>query len=67
MLDNPDADRIPRTYIFCTGNPPDGSFPRIAKRLKGSADWRYIELPAPHAVMIAAPELLAEKLLQSFN
>ncbi len=64
ILGNPDADRIPRTHIFCTGNPPDGSFPRIAKQIKGSADWRYIELAAPHAAMITAPEILSEKLLE---
>ena len=64
ILENSDADRIPRTYIFCTGNPPDGSLPRIAKQIKGRADWRYTELAAPHAAMITAPELLSEKLLE---
>ena len=64
ILGNPDADRIPRTYIFCTGNAPDGSFPRIANQIKGRADWRYMELSSPHAAMITAPEVLAEKLLE---
>jgi len=64
ILGNPDADKIPRTYIFCTGNPPDGSFPRIAKQVKGRADWRYMELVSSHSAMITAPELLSEKLLE---
>ncbi len=38
--------------------------PRIAKQIKGRADWRYTELAAPHAAMITAPELLSEKLLE---
>ncbi len=64
ILGNPNADKIPRTFIFCTGNPPDGSFPRIAKQLKGRADWRYMELAAAHCAMITAPEALSEKLLE---
>ena len=64
VLGNADADQIRRTYILCTGNPPDGSFPRIAHRIKASADWRYMELAAPHAAMVAAPEKLADTLLQ---
>jgi len=58
-----DTSAIPRTYMFCTENPPDGSFPRIARRIKGTADWRYVELAAPHAVMISAPEALAKNLM----
>lgn len=65
ILGNPKADKIPRTFIFCTGNPPDGSFPRIAKQVKGSADWRYMELPATHSAMITAPEALSEKLMEA--
>jgi hypothetical protein len=64
ILENSDADRIPRTFIFCTGNPPDGSLSRIAKQIKGRADWKYIELAAPHAAMITTPELLSERLLE---
>lgn len=64
ILGNTDADRIPRTFIFCTGNPSDGSLPRIAKQIKESADWRYMELAAPHAAMITAPEILSERLVE---
>lgn len=64
ILGNSDAERIPRTYIFCTKNPPDGSFPRIAKQIKQDPDWRYMELVAPHAAPISAPELLSERLLE---
>jgi pimeloyl-ACP methyl ester carboxylesterase len=64
VLGNPKADKIPRTFIFCTGNPPDGSFPRLAKQLKGRADWKYMELVSSHSAMITAPEALTEKLLE---
>jgi len=64
ILGNPDAEKIPRTFIFCTGNPPDGSFPRLARELKGRPDWKYMELPTSHCSMITVPELLSEKLLE---
>ena len=63
-LGNSDAEKIPRTYIFCTKNPPDGSFPRIAKQIKQNADWRYMELLAPHAAAVSAPKELSESLLE---
>ena len=62
-LGNADASAIPKTYMFCTENPPDGSFARIARRIKETADWRYVELAAPHAVMISAPETLTKNLM----
>jgi pimeloyl-ACP methyl ester carboxylesterase len=63
VLGNPKAEGIPRTFIFCTGNPPDGSFPRLARELKGRPDWKYMEINSSHSAMITAPEALAEKLL----
>ena len=67
VLGNPEANKIPRTYIFCTGNPPDGTFPRIASQIKQSASWTYLELASPHAAMITAPEALTEKLLEALK
>jgi hypothetical protein len=64
ILGNPDANRIPRTYIFCTDNPPDGTFPRIASQIKRSASWKYMELASSHSPMITVPEALSEKLLE---
>ncbi len=64
VLGNPKADKIPRTFIFCTGNPPDGSFPRLAKELKGRPDWKYMEINSSHSAMITAPGALSEKLLE---
>ena len=63
VLGNPKAETIPRTFIFCTGNPPDGSFPRLARELKARPDWKYMEINSSHSVMITAPQALAEKLL----
>lgn len=67
ILGNPAANKIPRTYIFCTGNPPDGTFPGIASQIKQLADWKYMELDAPHAAMITAPEALTKKLLEALK
>ena len=64
ILGNSDAHSSPHTYIFCTGNAPDGSFPRIARQIRGSTDWTYVELHSAHAAMITAPEGLSEKLLE---
>jgi pimeloyl-ACP methyl ester carboxylesterase len=63
ILGNPDVNRIPRTYIFCTGNPPDGTFPRIASQVKLSERWKYMELDSGHSPMITEPEALSKKLL----
>jgi pimeloyl-ACP methyl ester carboxylesterase len=67
ILGNPDADKIPRTYIYCTGNPPDGTFPRIATQIKQDDKWRYLELDSPHAAMITAPNALAAKILEAME
>lgn len=63
-LHHPDADKILRTYILCTGNPPDGSFPRIAEQLKAKIDWNYMEVPSSHSAMITAPDVLSDRLLK---
>lgn len=57
--------KIPRTYIFCNENPPDGTLPGIAKKIREQPDWKYFELKSPHAVMITAPAALAGKLLEA--
>ncbi len=62
-LENADTSAIPKTYMFCTQNPPDGTFASIASRIKGASDWRYVEIAAPHAVMISAPDALTKNLL----
>lgn len=65
QLDNPKANRIPRSFIFCTANPPDGTFPAVARRIKQDSNWHYLELPSAHAAMITAPRALAESILQA--
>jgi len=66
-LGNPAAGNIPRTYIFCTGNPSDGTFPAIASRIKHDQSWSYLELSSPHAAMISSPQALAERILQGIR
>ena len=66
-LENPAANNIPRTYIFCTGNPPDGTFPRIANQIKHDENWNYMELSSPHAAMISSAEALAGAILQAIK
>ena len=67
QIDNPDKAGIPRTYIFCTENPPDGTFPAIAGRIKTDTSWSYLEVTSPHAAMITAPRALAETILQAID
>jgi pimeloyl-ACP methyl ester carboxylesterase len=67
ILGNPDADKIPRAYIYCTGNPPDGTFPRISNQIKQDERWNYSELDSPHAAMITAPDALAARILQAME
>jgi hypothetical protein len=61
------AETVPQGYIFCTGNPADGSYPRIAEQVKASRHWRYAEIDAPHAAMIASPAAVAGKLLDALG
>lgn len=63
-LGNPDSKNIPKVFIFCTGNPPDGTFPEIAGDVKHDPDWNYLELDSPHAAMISAPDMLVKKIFE---
>ena len=67
QIDNPGATDIPRSYILCTGNPADGTFPAIARRIKTDASWNYLELASPHAAMITAPRALADTILRAIE
>ncbi len=67
ILGNPEADEIPRTYIFCTGNPPDGTFSKMANQIKHDEGWNYMELDSPHAAMITAPDALAARILEAIG
>ncbi len=61
QLNNPAREQVPRTYIYCTGNPGTAAF---AERVRGdSSGWRYRELASSHDAMISAPRELAELLL----
>lgn len=60
-LTNPQADRLPRTFIYCN-NPAVGPFGQFAERIRDDESWRYAELATGHDAMITAPELLSELL-----
>jgi len=63
QLTNPQAAKIPRTYIYCN-NPAIGPFGQFAERLQTDESWRYVELATGHDAMITEPEKLTELLLE---
>lgn len=66
---DPEAAKIPRTYIACTeiaaelGALADGLLD-AASRARSDPAWRYHELPTGHSPMETMPEALADLLLQ---
>jgi pimeloyl-ACP methyl ester carboxylesterase len=62
-LTSPEADNIPRTYIYCTEKSARDSFESFAQRTKIDPKWRYRELSTGHSAMITAPNRLREELL----
>jgi pimeloyl-ACP methyl ester carboxylesterase len=56
--------RLPRTYILCTGS-EFAVVTRVARRkiTAHSAGWTYLELPTSHVPMATMPERLNELLL----
>jgi len=61
-LTNSEADKIPRTYIYCTDKSARDSFESFALRTKSDPKWRYRELHTGHSAMITAPKELCEEL-----
>jgi pimeloyl-ACP methyl ester carboxylesterase len=47
-----------RNYIYCSRRPL-GMFEGYAQHARGSADWRYFELPSPHDAVYAMPAVVA--------
>lgn len=66
-LENPAAEKLPRSYIFCTLNPPDGSLPRFAAEIRKDPEWQYLEVVSPHAAMITAADDLADRILETLQ
>jgi pimeloyl-ACP methyl ester carboxylesterase len=59
-----DLPDLAKTYVFCTENVPT-MFDTYAAAARAAADWRYIELAAPHMVMFSHPDALAEIILEA--
>ena len=49
---------LPRSYIYCTRIGPTDVFGQFARRAKGEAGWRHVEIDASHSPGVTAPEML---------
>lgn len=63
-LDNPAAERIPRSFIACPPYPPGGLIPHFARQAREDPSWTYYEFETSHDPMITDPETLAEILIE---
>ena len=57
------SERLPRTYIDCTGGNRASPFVRFARQAQISRDWRYQALATGHDAMVTMPQELADALL----
>jgi hypothetical protein len=64
FLNNPAAESIPRTFIYCTQSGwSDEHIAPIAARAKAEG-WDYHELAADHMVMVTMPKELTDILFE---
>jgi pimeloyl-ACP methyl ester carboxylesterase len=56
------AERLPRSYVYCTRPGPGDAFRQFAERARSEPGWRYDELDASHNPHITMPETLAALL-----
>lgn len=56
------AERLPRTYLYCTRPGPGDVFRQFAQRARSEPGWQYLEVDASHSPHITAPALLAAVL-----
>lgn len=60
---NPAAAALARTFIRCTGDPPDPTFARVAEEAsRPNSGWRYREVATAHDAMITKPREVAHLL-----
>jgi pimeloyl-ACP methyl ester carboxylesterase len=60
---NPGAAAVGRTFIRCTGDPPDPTFARPAEEARRpNSGWHYREVASPHDAMITAPREVTDLL-----
>jgi pimeloyl-ACP methyl ester carboxylesterase len=64
-LTNPDAARLPRTYIWCTETPSRAFHAYAAAARAPDSGWRYHELATGHDAMITRPEEVVRILLEA--
>ncbi len=65
-LRNPEATVLPRSYIYCSQNPPDWLFLPVTAACSArarEAGWDYHELPTSHAVFATMPRELTDILI----
>lgn len=62
-ITNPEAEKIPRTYIYCTDKSAPDSFKAFAQRTKSNPSWRYREVHTGHSAMVTAPQKVSDELL----
>ena len=53
------AERLPRTYIYCTRPGPGDGFRQFAERARTEAGWQYREIESSHNPHSTAPDELA--------
>lgn len=57
---------LPKTYILATNPPTDVmGYPRHGEAARQGGEWTYREIPAGHALMLAAPTETAALLLEA--
>lgn len=59
--------RIPRTFIYCTENRPNGTYHKSEVRARTEQGWRYREINTGHEAMVTAPQKLATLLIEIVN
>jgi pimeloyl-ACP methyl ester carboxylesterase len=63
-LDNPAADRLPRTYVPCLPHPPVGLIPKVTAEARDDPSWDYRELTGSHNPMISDPDTFVKLMLE---
>ncbi len=62
---NATAAALRRTFIRCTGDPPDRTFSGVAEEARRpNSGWRYREVATCHDAMVTKPQELADLFLE---
>ena len=63
-LGNPDAERIPRSYIACTRRQSGGLISQLSEEVRVDPNWDYLEIDAVHDANLTAPDELSRMFLE---